>query len=57
MSGKLINAEYGLHCISLSFHVIQDFKSTSGIIIVKAYMEVTFVLIFLHQLSTQCRQN
>ena len=57
MLRKRINVEYGLHCISLSYHVVQDLASISKIMIFKAYLKDTFVLFLLHHLSTACQQN
>ena len=45
MSRKGTNAEQGLYGISLSYNVVQDFGSITEIIICKAYLKNTFVLL------------
>ena len=57
MSRKWINAQYSLYYISLSYHSVQDFQVISEIMIFKAYLEDTFPLLWLFNLSTKCEQN
>ena len=49
--------EYGWYFISLNYHVVQDFGSISEIMIFKADLKDTLVLLLLYHLSTTCRQN